>query len=155
MKFTMSVFLVLGFVSNVFAWSARIVAVSDGDTVTVESETGSERIRIRLYGIDAPEKRQPNGESARRFVFRFLYQVVEIEPQGKKPDRYGRTIGIVYLPDGKSLQAALLRAGLAWVWPWYCRECGEWEALQEEARIAGRGLWADPKPIPPWEWRRK
>ena len=139
-----------------WAWPARVVAVSDGDTITVEPTDGGNRIKVRLHGIDAPEKDQPGGEPARAFVVQAaLYKAVEVEPTLQGKDRYGRTVAVVVLPGGESLQAALLRAGHAWVWPRYCRGCGEWEVLQEEARAAGRGLWINLNPVPPWEWRRK
>lgn len=135
------------------AWTGRVAAVIDGDTLVVEPIEGGEHITIRLHGIDAPERKQPGGETATGFVFCFLYQAVEVEPKGK-PDRYGCTVAIIILPDGDSLQAALLRAGLAWVWPLYCRDCQEWQALQEEARVAGRGIWQHHQPIEPWKWRK-
>ena len=74
-------------------------------------------------------------------------------PQGV--DRYGRVVAVVWLPGGESLQAALLRAGLAWVWPRYCKDCEKWQALQDAARATGKGLWWEPDPTPPWEWRRR
>ena len=147
--------LLLAVPCEAWAWPARVVAVSDGDTITVEPEAGGERIKVRLHGIDAPERRQPAGEASRAYVFDVaLYQTVQVEPTPQGKDHFGRVVAIVVLPSGESLQAALLRAGWAWVWPRYCRNCPEWKALQEEARLAGRGLWSSPEPIPPWEWRK-
>lgn len=140
-------------VSPCHAWQARVVAVSDGDTITVEPLTGGQRAKIRLHGIDAPERKQPSGESARAFVFDVaLYKVVEIEEKGW--DRYGRLVAVIWLPNGENLQEFLLKSGYAWVWARYCRNCQEWEKLQAEAQENGRGLWVNPDPIPPWEWRR-
>ncbi|OXS27893.1 MAG: hypothetical protein BCS36_11235 [Desulfovibrio sp. MES5] len=72
-------------------------------------------------------------------------------------DRYGRTVGVVILPDGASLQERLVSEGLAWVWPRYCKQafCREWEELEEAAQREKRGLWRDETPIPPWGWRRQ
>ena len=137
------------------AWPGRIVAVIDGDTIEVEPANGGQRVRVRLHGIDAPEKRQPGGESATGFVFGFLYREVEIQEQEKSPDRYGRTVATIFFPDGDSLQAALLRNGFAWVWPRYCKNCQEWQGLQEDARMARRGLWSEPSPMAPWLWRQQ
>lgn len=135
------------------AWQARVVSVADGDTITVEPVVGGERVKVRLHGIDAPEKKQAGGEAARGFVFdAALYKNVEISEQGK-PDRYGRAIAIVYLPSGQSLQAELLKNGHAWVYPRYCKKCTDWEALQDAARKNKRGLWGDENAVPPWEWR--
>ena len=154
-KIFCSFLLSLALIHPAHAVPARIVSVIDGDTIDVELAAGGDRIRIRLFGIDAPERKQPGGEAARVFMFAFLFQTVAIEPQGKRPDRYGRTVTTVYLPGGESLQALLLEAGLAWVWPRYCRDCEEWQNLQDAARSQGRGLWASPGAMPPWEWRRK
>ncbi len=135
------------------AWPARVVAVVDGDTITVEPIDGGERMKIRLYGIDAPELKQPFGETARSFVSaKSLYQQVSIEVKSR--DRYGRVVAIVWLPAGESLQAAMLNAGLAWLWPQYCRNCQDWEKLQATAQRFCEGLWGEEVPVPPWEWRR-
>lgn len=137
-----------------WAWEARVVAVADGDTLTVEPVSGGDRIKVRLHGIDAPEKDQPDGELSRAFTFKAaLYKTVDVQPTSQGRDRYGRTVAVIILPTGEALQAALLRNGHAWVWPRYCPSCPEWDALQEDARRNKRGLWASPDPIPPWEWR--
>lgn len=141
------------FTEQAWAWQARIVAVTDGDTITVEPLAGGQQIKIRLHGIDAPERKQPAGESARAFVFDVaLYKSVEIEEKGW--DRYGRLVAVIWLPCGENLQKFLLKSGFAWVWPRYCRNCRDWEKLQAEAQENKRGLWANPDAIPPWEWRR-
>ncbi len=67
-------------------------------------------------------------------------------------DRYGRTVGVVLLPDGRSLNHELVRAGLAWMYRRYTND-QSLSDLEEEARLARRGLWVDANPIPPWEWR--
>lgn len=137
------------------AWPGRIVSVTDGDTITVEPTGGGHLVKVRLHGIDAPERKQHGGESAKNFLFtKGLYKEVDIVPQGG-PDRYGRTVAIAYCPSGKSLQELLLENGLAWVWPRYCKNCGYWEAIQNDAKQAGRGIWSAENPLPPWEWRRK
>ena len=135
------------------AWPARVIAVTDGDTITVEPMKGGERVKIRLHGIDAPEQKQPSGEAARNLLLTIaLYQPVFIEK--KSQDRYGRTVAVVWLGTDESLQSVLLRAGLAWVWPRYCRDCHEWDKVQTAAQQSRLGVWADNMPIPPWEWRR-
>lgn len=123
-----------------------MVAVADGDTITVEPLAGDEQIKVRLHGIDAPERKQPTGEAARGFVFEIaLYKTVEVEE--KNVDRYGRLVAVIWLPSGESLQALLLENGLAWVCPRYCRNCREWEQLQHAAQQNRRGLWANPDAI--------
>ncbi len=111
--------------------------------------------KIRLFGIDCPEKDQAFGKTAKRFTSGMVFKKdVEVEAIGK--DRYGRTIGIVKV-DGAILNEELIRAGMAWVYPRYCKKpvCQEWKKLQEEARKKELGLWKDPEPIPPWKWRRQ
>ena len=137
------------------AWPARVVQVTDGDTIIAEPAEGGNRVRVRLYGIDAPELRQPYGGAAKDFVVAMvLFQAVDVREVSQGRDRYGRVVAIV-VAGGKSVQEELLREGLAWVWTRYCRSCDEWEALQADARRAGRGLWAAPVPAPPWEWRKR
>ncbi|MFP4011694.1 MAG: thermonuclease family protein [Spirochaetaceae bacterium] len=131
--------------------SAMIIEVRDGDTVEVD--TGSAVEAVRLHGIDAPESDQPYGGRATAFTEERspgLPVIVEVIDR----DRYGRLVGEVVLPDGESLNEALVEAGYAW---WYRRYAPEDEALrrlEEEAREAERGLWAAEDPVPPWEWRR-
>lgn len=128
------------------AWEAEIVRVSDGDTVVVRRVENAEQVRIRLYGIDAPEGHGSKWEPQ-------PYSRATVVDMGY--DKYTRTVGgIVTLPDGKVVQEELLRAGLVWVYPKYCPDCRQWKALQEEARTARKGLWKDAAPVPPWEWRQ-
>ena len=155
MQLILAILLVIVSATPAVGFPAKVVAVIDGDTITAEPVNGGGRIKIRLNGIDAPERKQPGGEAARGFVFEVaLFKRVDVELVGK-PDRYGRNVAIVYLPNGESLQAALLKAGYAWVWTRYCPDCDQWQSLQDMAKNAGRGLWADTQPVPPWEWRRK
>jgi endonuclease YncB( thermonuclease family) len=138
------------------AWRARIVDVADGDTITAEPAEGGDRIKIRLHGIDTPERKQPYGESARGYTVKAaLYRQATIHPQSQGKDRYGRIVAIVEIDGAGVLQEMLLEAGLAWVYPQYCKNCEAWEALQDEARAQGKGLWADEGAVPPWEWRKR
>ena len=142
--------------SAAHAWPARVVAVTDGDTLTVEPAGGGERVTIRLHGIDAPELQQPYGGAAKDFVIaKVLFKAVDVHEALQGRDRYGRVIATVLLPSGQSLQAALLQEGLAWVWPRYCKNCGAWQEVQAKAKAAGIGLWAAPEPVPPWQWRKR
>jgi endonuclease YncB( thermonuclease family) len=147
--------LCLLFASPALAWEARVVDVADGDTITVEPVRGGDRIKVRLHGIDAPERRQPYGEAARAFVRKAaMYKEAEVIPQPQGKDRYGRIVAVVEVPGGV-LQELLLEAGLAWVYPKYCRDCGAWEALQRQARAERAGLWRNEDAAPPWEWRKR
>jgi len=138
------------------AWEARVVSVADGDTIILEPIEGGDRAKVRLHGIDCPESNQPYGQAAKTFVSQaVLFKKVDVQatPQGK--DRYGRIIAVVEIPGVGVLQELLLEAGLAWVYPQYCKDCGAWEAMETEARSQKKGLWVAEKPIGPWEWRKK
>ncbi len=130
-------------------FTGKVVGVSDGDTITVLHNGKGER--IGLHGIDCPEKRQAFGKRAKQLTSNLVFgKTVTVQVLDR--DRYGRTVGEVLLPDGRSLNHELVRAGLAWMYRRYTND-QSLSDLEEEARVAGRGLWADPEPVPPWEWR--
>jgi endonuclease YncB( thermonuclease family) len=134
----------------------RVVAVSDGDTITIEPIQGGDRAKVRLHGIDAPELRQPYGQAAKTFTLNtVLYKEIDVRPTPQGKDRYGRIVAIVEVPQAGILQELLLDAGLAWVYPAYCKNCNEWETIQEQARRQRKGLWVDGNPVEPWEWRKR
>jgi micrococcal nuclease len=131
-------------------FTARVIGVTDGDTLTVLRVGRSEVIRLR--GIDAPERGQAYGERAKQYAAALAFgKLVAVEAAGR--DRYGRLLAEVHLPDGRSLNQELVRAGYAW---WFRRYSIDRTlvALESEARAARVGLWADRLPVPPWEWRR-
>lgn len=135
-----------------YAWPAKVVGVSDGDTITVLRD-GHDQVKVRLYGIDAPEKAQDFGTRAKQATSDLCFgRVVDVEPVDT--DRYGRTVGLVTV-DGQSVNRELLAEGMAWVYPQYCRvpACTEWKAVENKARVGKVGLWSQPSPAPPWEWR--
>jgi endonuclease YncB( thermonuclease family) len=138
-----------------FFLRGRVISVADGDTLTVLARQG-ERQRIRLYGIDAPEYRQAGHEAATAFV-RSAALFSEVELKVIDTDRYGRIVALVTLPDGRTLNEELIRHGHAWVYDNYCRLpiCAKWRVMENEAKIVGKGLWADENPTPPWTWRRR
>lgn len=141
--------LLLGYCANA-QLKGKVVSVSDGDTFTLLTEK-KEQIRIRLYGIDCPEKGQDFGTVAKNFTSELVFgRFVEVEQ--KDVDRYGRTVGIVYV-DGKCLNEELLKAGLAWHYVYYDKSVS-WQKLEDVARKAKAGLWSATFQYPPWEWRR-
>jgi endonuclease YncB( thermonuclease family) len=129
----------------------RVVAVVDGDTVDVLR--GGQPARIRLAGIDCPEKAQPYGARARQATAALAFGA-EVRVIERERDRYGRTVGEVVLGDGRSLNRELVRQGWAWWYRRYSqdRALGDLEIV---ARMERRGLWVDPQPVPPWEWRAR
>ena len=131
--------------------SYRVVAVFDGDTIDVLWDR--QTTRIRLHGVDSPELGQPFCQRAKEFTSDLVFgQNVSFEERDQ--DQYGRIVAEVFLPDGRSLNLALLEAGLAWHYKRYSQD-PEFAAAEEEARAAGQGLWIDANPTPPWEWRRQ
>jgi micrococcal nuclease len=108
--------------------------------------------RIRLSGIDCPEAKQAFGTRAKQFTGDLAFgQVVTVHV--RDVDRYKRTVAEIILPDGRSLNRELVRAGLAWWFQRYARHETILAELEVDARAAQRGLWADKNPIPPWEFR--
>jgi micrococcal nuclease len=130
-------------------FSGAIVSVLDGDTIDVFHNGHPER--IRLNGIDCPEKGQAFGQKAKQFTSTLVHGK-EVTIRVLRKDRHGRTVAEVLLPDGTNVSRELLRAGLAWWYRQYSKDVSL-GALEQEARQAKRGLWADLNPIPPWEIR--
>jgi len=138
-----------------FSWtfSAKVVGIADGDTITVLRD--KEQVRIRLYGIDCPERYQAFSNKAKQFTSKMVFgKVVEVEPVDT--DTYGRTVALVTVFK-RLVNEELVSAGFAWVYTHYCTQpiCERWKVLENEAREDKRGLWTDPNPIPPWECRRQ
>src|SRR5262249_45654393 len=135
--------------ARVEEFSGRVVGIADGDTISVLRDRRA--TTIRLVGIDAPEKGQAYGQRAKQFAASLAFgQTVTVRVTGH--DRYGRLLGEVILPDGRSLNQELVRAGYAW---WFRKHSHDLTLahLEEEARVERRGLWADPSPEPPWTYR--
>ncbi|MBW2653631.1 MAG: thermonuclease family protein [Deltaproteobacteria bacterium] len=143
-------FLVFFCISTLaYAWSGECVGISDGDTIKVMHQGMAER--IRLYGIDCPEKKQASGKRAKQFTAGIVFkQIVEIKPV--MIDRYGRTIAWVNV-NGMCLNEELLKAGLAWHYKRYSFD-KNLSVLEITARQNKLGLWNDSNPIPPWNFRR-
>nr|WP_298419658.1 thermonuclease family protein [Hylemonella sp.] len=138
-------------------YTGRVVAISDGDTLTV-LDAKQRQHKIRLAGIDAPEKRQAWGQRAQQFLGERVFQrVVRVEVS--KTDRYGREIGKVLL-DGDDINLELVRAGLAWHYRAYEREQPadereQYAEAEQRARERRQGLWSDTQPVAPWDFRRR
>lgn len=133
-------------------WSGRCVGVADGDTISILFEGVA--VRVRLNGVDSPEKRQAFGSVAKQFTSNAVFgKTVTVSPTDT--DRYGRTVADVRLPDGRSLNEQLVAAGLAWWYRQYAPGDRRLQALENSARKARRGLWADPNPLPPWQFRKQ
>lgn len=146
--------LILLFVPSLcHCWPAQVVSVSDGDTLTVLHDGRQEK--IRLYGVDSPEKDQEFGQKAKE-IAKILITGRNVDVTTMAKDLYGRTVGLVSV-DGQSLNEMLIQNGFAWVYRQYCKErfCSAWLGLEERARQQKKGLWAGSNIVPPWEWRHQ
>ena len=135
----------------------RVIAVADGDTVTV-LDASRQQHRIRLVGIDAPERGQAFGNRARQHLADRVFQR-EVQVEYDKRDRYGRILGKIVL-DGEDINLMMVRDGMAWHYRQFQRDQRPadralYADAEREARATGRGLWADAHPLPPWEFRRQ
>jgi len=130
-----------------------VIGVTDGDTIKVLFNKKS--IKIRLYGIDTPEKRQDFGTKAKQYISKIIFgKTVKIIPVTQ--DGYGRLVAMVYssgLSDkpGVSANEQIIKNGYAWVYKKYCKKsfCREWLQYEEDARKEKIGLWSHKDPVPP------
>jgi endonuclease YncB( thermonuclease family) len=128
----------------------KVVSVHDGDTLTVLLD--HRQVRVRLIDIDAPELRQPFGTRSRQSLSTLCFgKVASLDVRGH--DRYNRTLARVSCA-GADANAEQVRRGYAWTYVRYARPDSPLFALEKEARTAHRGLWQDPAPVAPWDWRR-
>lgn len=131
--------------------TVKVIGITDGDTVRVLFQGENRQEKVRLDQIDAPERGQPFGEKSRQYLAELVHgKTITLEYTGR--DRYGRLIGTLRV-DGKSMNAEMVRAGYAWVYRRYMKD-ENLLLLEAAARENERGLWADPQPIAPREWRR-
>jgi len=135
----------------------RVVGVADGDTVTVLDESRHQH-KIRLVGIDAPEKKMPFGNRSKQFLSDLVFDR-QVQVEYSKKDRYGRTVGKIIV-GGVDADLAQVKAGMAWHYKKYqleqsIEDRAAYAQAEEEARMSRRGLWNDADPVPPWDWRKR
>ena len=136
--------------------TGTVVSVADGDTVTVLDATKTQH-KIRLTGIDAPEKMQPFGRRSKSSLSDMVY-LKQVSVETDKKDRYGRNLGKV-LVNGKDANLMQIEHGMAWWYRAYKKDQPAndrrlYEAAEATAKAKKVGLWVDAKPVPPWEFRR-
>jgi len=129
----------------------QVVNVHDGDTVTLLVK-GNRTIKVRLGQIDAPEIGQAFGQSSKRSLSR-LVAGKRIRLDQETTDRYGRTVGTLWLHD-KNINREQIRLGMAWVYQRYLHDRSLLE-LEATARKSEVGLWSERNPTPPWEFGRR
>jgi micrococcal nuclease len=150
--FRIAIAVALALAASFPAWAdftGKVVRVADGDSVTILRDR--EQIEVRLVDIDAPEKAQPFGNRSRRSLDALVKgREVRVVERGK--DSYQRTLGRVYRGE-MDVNVEQVRQGMAWVYRQYAEDTTLY-SIEAEARERKRGLWRDPAPVPPWEWRR-
>ena len=122
--------------SLLYAWEGKVVSVTDGDTIKVLSS--GIQVKVRLAAIDCPEKGQPWGKKAKQFTSHMvLHKTVVVLPEGEDRLRQDNRMGIHRRNQSQYSSDSLSTA------------------LEMEARVMKKGLWSEPNPVPPWEWRKR
>lgn len=133
-------------------FSVKVVGISDGDSFTVINRDNLQ-LKIRVYGIDAPEKKQAFGNKSKEALSDLIFGkdiMIDVQTQ----DRYGRYVAYVFTPFGEDVSLLMLSQGMAWHYARF--DSTEEYALAERiARGKRLGLWADAQPVAPWEFRKK
>jgi endonuclease YncB( thermonuclease family) len=156
-KLLATIFLGLSLNLAAATLQGKVVNVADGDTLTVLDNQKTQH-KIRLQGIDAPEKSQPFGQKSKQALNQLVHsQIVTVEFQ--KKDKYGRTIGKVIL-NGHDVCLEQIKQGMAWHYKQYQSEQPKedretYAQAEQTARAQAVGLWKDKSPTPPWEFRRQ
>lgn len=142
-------------VAPAFSFTGQVVGVLDGDTIEVLPSEGlhNKTKRVRLHGIDCPEKKQAFGNRAKQAMSALVFaKSVTVESRGQ--DKYKRIVGVVLLSDGTNVNRELVAQGWCWHYEKYAPDDLVLAVLELAARSAKKGLWADTRPLPPWEWRK-
>ena len=162
--FNLALFVVATILTGLFATqlqadilTGRVVGVADGDTVTV-LDASRQQHKIRLMGIDAPEKKMPYGNRSKQSLSDMVFDR-QVQVEYSKKDKYGRTVGKIIV-EGVDANLEQIKAGMAWHYKQYQREQpmedrAAYAQAEVDARSAKRGLWKDADPVPPWDWRKR
>jgi len=134
----------------------KVIRVVDGDSITVLDSENAQH-KIRMAGIDAPERKQPYGKAARQYLAKYVFKK-QVCVGWYKRDKYQRLVGIVRI-GGEDINLKMITSGLSWHYKQYQNEQSKsdrsaYAKAQKDAEKEGIGLWRDRSPIPPWLWRR-
>ena len=135
----------------------KVVSVADGDTITVLDAEKNQH-KIRLQGIDAPEKAQAFGAKSKQALYEMVHGKT-VQVSFEKSDKYGRILGKVLL-DGQDICHQQIKAGLAWHYKKYQNQQplvdrDDYSASETAAKSEKLGLWSDPRPVAPWDFRKR
>ena len=156
-KFFLSLLFLAGmlFAAAADELKGKVVKVVDGDTLHINITGGKKKQRLRFQGIDAPETEQQHGKKSARFLADLLLNkevTIKTDPK-RQYDQYDRMLGKVYI-NGKDVELIMLSEGMAWHYKYHNKEKLYAEA-EQSARVAKKGLWKDPNPIQPYEFRKQ
>lgn len=144
--------IVLPILCSAQRFPVKVVGISDGDTFTAVNDDNLQ-LKIRIYGIDAPEKKQAFGNKSKGYLSSLIFEKrIIIDVQSK--DRYGRYIAYVYSPEGNDISLLMLHEGMAWHFKKYDNN-KVYEDAENVAQKAKRGIWSDPQAMAPWDFRAK
>jgi micrococcal nuclease len=128
----------------------KVISITDGDTFKVLHS--SRGFIIRLEHIDCPEKQQPFGTKAKKYLSDLCFgKLVRIISGGKR-DRYNRVIGVAYL-DSLCINKMMIACGMAWHYKKYSTD-EDYSRIEIVAQNEKLGIWSESKPTPPWNWRK-
>ena len=156
-KLIFIIFLFFSLISFAEELIGKVIKVSDGDTIVV-LDSNSQKHKVRLKGIDAPETQQEFGETSRQSLAGLVYDK-EVIVLWDKRDKYARILGKIII-DGRDANYEQLKKGLAWYYKQYEKDLSDedkerYSEAEEWARNYTEGLWANSKSMPPWEFRGK
>jgi Micrococcal nuclease (thermonuclease) homologs len=138
------------FTLNVFAqeYKGTVLRVIDGDTFVFQTDEGS--LKVRMFGIDAPEKSQEFGQESKTFLEQYTHKYGTLRKTGI--DKYGRTLGVLFV-ENTNVNLESVKLGFAWDYRYYNKDVGFAQA-EKEAKEKRLGLWKNSNPTPPWEYRK-
>lgn len=147
--------LILSATAHAEIITGRVVGLADGDTLTILDATNQQH-KIRLAGIDAPEKNQDFGQKSKTSLAAMAFNQ-SARADCRKRDRYQREICVVFV-EGKDVGLEQVRAGMAWWYRQYAKEqtaqeSSDYEQAELMAKLHRYGLWDSKNPTPPWDWR--
>ena len=149
MKYCIAFFLVFTFFQTK-EFEAQVVGVQDGDTIEIMLD--GKKTPVRIFGIDSPEDGQGFSGKAKQYIT-VLCLNKKVKIIKNKPDKYGRMVGEVILPDGRSIGKELVAAGYTWVYKRFTED-PEMIKLEDQARKQKKGLWIEDNPTAPWDFRK-
>ena len=145
------VWLLLATIAMCAELRGLVVSIADGDTITLLDNSNTQH-KIRLYGIDAPERKQDYGTKARQTLAALVHNKT-VKVDVLETDRYGRKVGKVYVGN-MYVNLIMIATGMAWHYDQYAKKDTDLKDAQKSAKKSAIGLWSHPTPVPPWQWRQ-